>query len=121
MTNTTEQGSFFEEMAGSYLRKKGLKLWTKNFRHRQGEIDLIMRHGTTLVFVEVRYRKQNSFGSAEESITQRKQQSIRSTAEYFLMKKKLWDTPCRFDVITIKPSKLMFRTYDINWIISAFD
>lgn len=121
MINTTTQGSFYEEMAGKYLEKKGLKPLTKNFRHRQGEIDLIMRHNSTLVFVEVRYRKQNSFGSAEESITQRKQQSIISTAKYYLMQQKLWDTPCRFDVVTIKPSNLIFRTHDINWIISAFD
>ncbi|UZE95571.1 YraN family protein [Alkalimarinus alittae] len=120
MSNTTEQGSFYEEMAHRYLQKQGLTLLEKNFRHRQGEIDLIMRHDNTLVFVEVRYRKQDFFGSAEESITYRKQQSIISTANYFLMKKKLWDTSCRFDAITIKPSKRPFQSHDINWIVSAF-
>lgn len=120
MTNTTEKGSYYEEMASHYLQKKGLSVLDKNFRHRQGEIDLIMSHNNTLVFVEVRYRKQSTYGSAEESITYRKQQSIVSTANYFLMKQKLWDTPCRFDTITIKPSKLPFRSHDINWIIAAF-
>lgn len=121
MSNTTEQGSYYEEMACLFLQKKRLTFLTKNFRHRQGEIDLIMRQGNTLVFVEVRYRKKDIFGSAEESITYKKQQSIISTANYFLMKNKLWDTACRFDVITIKPSKRPFKTHDINWIVSAFD
>jgi len=121
MTNTTEQGSYFEEMACRHLQKKGLKLLAKNFRHRQGEIDLIMYHDNTLVFVEVRYRKIATYGSAEESITHRKQQSIISTANYFLMKKKLWDSPCRFDTITIMPSKRPLKSHDINWIISAFN
>ncbi len=120
MINTTEQGSYYEEVASRYLQKKGLTLLAKNFRHRQGEIDLIMRHDNTLVFVEVRYRKLSAYGSAEESITYKKQQSIISTANYFLMKKKLWDTPCRFDAVAIKPSKLPLKSHDINWIISAF-
>ena len=42
MTNTTEQGSYFEEMACRHLQKNGLKLLAKNYRHRQGEIDIIM-------------------------------------------------------------------------------
>jgi putative endonuclease len=121
MSNTTEQGSYYEEMACLFLQKKGLTLLAKNFRHRQGEIDLIMRQDHTLVFVEVRYRKKDFFGSAEESITYRKQQSIISTAKYFLMKNKLWDSACRFDAITIKPSKQPFKTHDINWVVSAFE
>lgn len=121
MTNTTEQGSYYEELANRYLQKKGLTLLARNFRHRQGEIDLIMYHDKTLVFVEVRYRKITAYGSAEESITYRKQQSIISTANYFLMKNKLWDSPCRFDVITIKPSKRPFKSHEFNWITSAFN
>ncbi|MFD2229275.1 YraN family protein [Alkalimarinus sediminis] len=120
MSNTTKKGAHYEELAYRYLQRKGLSLLEKNFHHRQGEIDLIMRQGETLVFIEVRYRKASAYGSAEESITYRKQQSIISTANYFLMKKKLWDNPCRFDVITFKPSKHPFKAHDINWITAAF-
>ena len=119
--NTTKQGAYYEEIASQFLKANGLTLLAQNFRHRQGEIDLLMHQDQTLVFVEVRYRKQSAFGSAEESITYRKQQSIISTANYFLMQKKLWDTPCRFDAIAIKPSKSLLRKYNINWIVSAFD
>lgn len=121
MSNTTQKGSFYEDIAKDFLQKRGLTLLSRNFRHRQGEIDLIMRHGGTVVFVEVRYRKQDSHGSAEESITYRKQKSIISTANYFLMKNKLWDTPCRFDVLTIKPSNKVLQSHEINWIMAAFD
>lgn len=121
MTNSTQQGAYYEELASRYLQKKGLTLLEKNFRHRPGEIDLIMQHNDTLVFIEVRFRKKHYFGSAEESITNKKQQNIITTANYFLMKNKLWDTPCRFDTITIKPSKTPFKAHDINWITSAFN
>lgn len=121
MTNTTRTGAYYEEIAARYLKKKGLSVVDRNFRHRQGEIDLIMQHHESLVFVEVRYRKKSNFGTAEESITHKKQQNIISTANYFLMKKKLWDVPCRFDTITIKPSEHIFQSHNINWIISAFN
>jgi putative endonuclease len=118
---TTKKGTYYESMAAKYLQRKGLYELGRNFRHRRGEIDLIMRHIDTLVFVEVRYRKQSGFGSAEESITYRKQQSIISTANFYLTQKKLWEMPCRFDVVTIKPSNYPLKSYDINWITSAFN
>ena len=118
---TTKKGTYYESMAAKYLQKKGLYELNRNFRHRRGEIDLIMRHADTLVFIEVRYRKQSGFGSAEESITYSKQQRIISTANFYLTQKQLWNIPCRFDVVTIKPSKGPLRDYDINWITSAFN
>ncbi len=62
---TTKKGTYYESMAAKYLQKKGLYELNRNFRHRRGEIDLIMRHADALVFIEVRYRKQSGFGSAE--------------------------------------------------------
>ncbi len=121
MPSRTSTGLFYEEMAAVFLKKKGLKEIIRNFRHRTGEIDLIMQHQETVVFVEVRYRYQNTYGSAEESITPQKQQKIISTANFYLTRQKLWDNPCRFDTVTIKPSKHPFKQYDINWIISAFN
>ena len=117
---TTKKGAYYESIAAKHLQKKGLHELYRNFRHRRGEIDIIMRDLDTLVFVEVKYRKQNRFGSAEESVTFRKQQSIISTANFYLAQKKLWDIPCRFDVVTITPSKHLLKDYDINWITSAF-
>ena len=118
---TTKKGAYYESMAAKYLKNKGLNELHRNFRHRRGEIDLVMRDVDTLIFVEVKFREQDSFGSAEESVTYKKQQSIISTANYYLTQKRLWNIPCRFDVVTIRPSKHLIKDYDINWITSAFN
>ncbi|MCG8083044.1 MAG: YraN family protein, partial [Candidatus Thiodiazotropha taylori] len=64
-----QQGEAAEQLAVDYLSRRGLKLVTRNFRCKVGEIDLIMREKRTLVFVEVRYRQSDDYGSALESIT----------------------------------------------------
>ena len=63
---------------------QGLSLLTRNFRSRLGEIDLIMDDGQSLVFVEVRYRRGNAFGSGAESVNRRKQARITACAQHYL-------------------------------------
>jgi putative endonuclease len=121
MTTSKSIGSHYETIAAKYLQKKGLTEIVKNYHCKRGEIDLIMKHGSTLVFIEVRFRRKNNFGSAEESITYHKQKKIISTASHFLSQKNLWDTPCRFDAVTIKPKLHPLKGHEINWIISAFN
>ena len=70
------KGLLYEKIAKQFLEQAGLKTITANFRSRFGEIDLIMRDGRTLVFVEVRFRKTISHGSAEESVTHAKQRKM---------------------------------------------
>ena len=96
-------GKRAENYALNYLKQQGLKLLEKNFYCRHGEIDLILKDQDTLVFVEVRYRKNNHYGHAFETINKRKQHKIITTARYYLHKHKLTESICsRFDIISIE-------------------
>ncbi|MBU0648855.1 YraN family protein [Patescibacteria group bacterium] len=77
-------GKWGEETAASFLMKKGYKLIDKNWRARPGEIDLVMRHGPTLVFVEVKTRSTKDFGYPEEALSEEKMEHLGAAAEEFL-------------------------------------
>ena len=95
-----ELGSFGEERAARYLRRKGYRIVERNFRCRQGEIDLIARRGKYLVFVEVKLRKDDRFGAAREFVTPAKQARILAAAGLYLAgAEEQWQP--RFDVIEI--------------------
>lgn len=101
-------GSGYEEVAAAYLRKEGYQILEKNFRDRQGEIDLIARDGIFLVFVEVKYRKDRERGYPQEAVTPKKQRTIRKTALYYLYTHGLGEeTPCRFDVVAILGDEIL--------------
>ncbi len=107
------KGEAAEALAGRWLQNRGLTLVEKNYRCKSGEIDLIMRDGETLVFVEVRYRSHTGFGSAVDSVTPAKQQKLFHSAQRYLQ--QLGHTPaCRFDIIGID------RENRIQWIRNAF-
>lgn len=115
-------GRYAEQWACHYLRQQGLTLVTRNFRCRTGEIDLVMRDGNQLIFVEVRYRRNKTHGSAEESIDRRKQARVVRCAEYFLQRMApLADLPARFDVVTLTESKSRNDMFETRWIRNAFD
>jgi putative endonuclease len=93
-------GDAFEERACAHLRRAGLRLVERNFHTRFGEIDLIMRDRDTLVFVEVRFRRSNSFGDARASVSASKRQRLIRAAEGFLAAHpELAAMPCRFDIV----------------------
>lgn len=96
-----------EDLAADYLIKQGSKILERNYRQRCGEIDIIARDGKTLVFIEVKTRRSNTFGSPFDAITPKKQQQIATTAKDYLCRKKLFNKPARFDVIgvTLLPGK----------------
>lgn len=102
--NTKAIGSKFEQLALNFLLNKGLKLICKNFTIKGGELDLIMQENNTIVFIEVRYRKNKNFGSALESVNYYKQQKLQNCAEAFLQKhnQSLENTACRFDVVAFE-------------------
>lgn len=103
-----------EARAESYLAKSGLRLVERNFLCKLGEIDLIMRDGATLVFVEVRFRKNARFGSALETVNINKQRKIVSAAQFYLRTHRTVTNPAvRFDVVGITGD-------DIQWVPSAF-
>lgn len=100
--NNRQTGGKYERLIAEYLEKQGMKILEANYRCRSGEIDLVAADGRFLVFVEVKYRKNRSMGSALEAVTLRKAAQVRRTAEYYLFEKRLpEDTPCRFDAAAV--------------------
>jgi putative endonuclease len=102
-----------EDVACRYLEGRGLRLVTRNHRCRHGEIDLVMRDGDTLVFVEVRYRRSQRFGSAADSVDVRKQRRLTAAAGHYLQRHPT-PLPCRFDVLAIGAGDR------VDWIRHAF-
>ena len=104
-------------MARRYLERRGLRCHTENYRCRWGEIDLVMEDddGTTLVFVEVRYRAGLRFGGAAASIDRRKQRRICHAAADFMARQRGESRACRFDVVALGPDER------IDWITAAFE
>jgi putative endonuclease len=94
-------GTEGEKEALKFLERKGYKIVEKNFRSSFGEIDIIMKHGEELVFIEVRSRTDNSFGEPYETVNIKKQNKLYKLAEHYLNLKELQDMPCRFDVISL--------------------
>lgn len=90
-----------EKEALSFLEKKGYEILEKNFRCVLGEIDIIMKHGEELVFIEVRSRTDTFFGEPYETVNMKKQNKLYKLAEYYLNLKELDDISCRFDVLSL--------------------
>ena len=105
LSNKRSQGSLYEQKARAYLETQGLKFIAANQTFKCGELDLVMADGDTVVFVEVRQRKSNRFGSAVESIDYRKQQKWINAANIWLFTKRnqsLDTAKCRFDVVAFE-------------------
>lgn len=117
MIQTGINGIRGENLALKYLEQRGLRIIERNYYSRFGEIDLIMRDGETLVFVEARYRKSQKFGGALASVDAKKQKKLRRTAECYLQHTKSHDSPCRFDILCISGS---LDKPSIDWITNAF-
>jgi len=114
------KGKVAEEIACSHLKQNGLKLIDKNFYSRYGEVDLIMQDQDTLVFIEVRYRKNLDYGGALESVTPAKQKKIQTTALYY-MQKKGSEHNSRFDVVALTGNDINNQNkLSIEWIKNAF-
>lgn len=102
-----------EQRARTYLESAGLYFVSNNFRCHGGEIDLIMRSNDTLVFVEVRYRRNKQFGGAAASVTTTKQRRLRLAARTYLQRFRI-SMPSRIDVISMNGP-------EIEWIINAIE
>jgi len=96
--NNRATGSYYETKVAAFLEKQGMTILEQNFRCRTGEIDLIARDGSYLVFIEVKFRKSAFAGYALEAIDKSKAARIRTPAASYLYSHKLpEETPCRFD------------------------
>lgn len=111
----TKPGHTAEDIARRHLESKGLTLVERNFRSRFGEIDLIMRDGDVLVFVEVRLRRHRDFGGAASSVTGHKQAKLIKTANLYLSRLKSLPA-CRFDVVALGS----LEPLNLEWIQHAF-
>lgn len=90
-----------EELAAAFLREKGFRIVEINYRCQGGEIDLICEDRQTLVFVEVKTRSATRRGEPGEAITRSKRARLVKAAARYLTSKKLWEKPCRFDLVSI--------------------
>lgn len=107
-----------ETLAQEFLVDQGLLFVKANFRLRIGEVDLIMKDGETLVFVEVKYRSSERFGTSLEQVTPSKIQKIKRVAQAYVQRQNV-DVPyVRFDVVGINPSATGYR---FNWVKGAFE
>ena len=111
--NANNKGLAAEQLAETYLISQGLKTKSRNYHCRYGEIDLIMQAPETLVFVEVRLRKNKHFGSAGDSITPQKQQKLLLTAQHYLQQHG--EQACRVDVVLLTGLSID----QIEWVKNA--
>ena len=117
--NNKNSGGAAEKQAAHWLTQQGLALIDRNFRCRQGEIDLIMEDGDTVVFTEVRWRSHNHYGGALASVDHHKQRRLILAAQHFLARHpQHHDRPCRFDVLGMEPDDDGSVRY--QWIQNAF-
>lgn len=110
--NTRAKGMHYEQLAEQYLQAQGLLAVSRNYNCKYGEIDLIMREQNTLVFVEVKYRKNNRFGGAIAALSQSKIQKLRRSIYHYLECNKLQNSLVRIDFIAIEG----LSSDNIKWI-----
>lgn len=103
-----------EETAVKILKKQGYKIIERNFRTKMGEIDIIAMDGEYTCFVEVRLRKNNDYGSPADTIDARKRRRIMNTAKYYAQKKRIYDSPMRFDAVLINADSFGEELSNIN-------
>ncbi len=120
MSDRRVLGSWGEDRAALYLRMRGYRILERNFRCRQGEIDIIAARGGIVAFVEVKLRKNADFAEAREFVTYAKQRRIITSAEIWLSRSGCQLQP-RFDVIEIyAPAGPETRRPDIRHLPDAF-
>ncbi|MBE5873276.1 MAG: YraN family protein [Lachnospiraceae bacterium] len=112
--NKRKTGAEREEQAAKYLTEHGMRIVERNYRNRQGEIDIIGYHENFLVFVEVKYRNTYDKGSALSAVTAHKQMQICKVADFYRYQHKLGErTAVRYDVVAIQGKEVI-------WIKNAF-
>jgi putative endonuclease len=96
-----ELGRAGEAAAEEHLRRLGCTILARNYRCRGGEIDLVVSDGATIVFVEVKTRKSQAYGSPLEAVDPRKQHRLAVAAHHFILSRRCGGHPARFDVIGV--------------------
>ena len=97
--NIYQLGIFYEWRAARYVKKRGYRILKKRYRAANGEIDLICRDGSTIVFLEVKARPSGRIGAGVSAVNADKRRRLRAAAAVYLRTHKLNSAPCRFDII----------------------
>lgn len=100
--NRREIGRLGERLAARYLDSIGYRVLQRNFRCPLGEIDIIAQDGETLVFVEVRTRTGDTYGTALESLTFEKLDRLKRLALYYIQAERGGEVPCRIDLVAVE-------------------
>ena len=111
-----ENGRAGEDLACSLLEENGLRVLERNVRFRDGEIDLIALDGATLVFVEVKWRRNDARGAPAEAVTPKKRERVIRAARRWLAENPGRAAAVRFDVVAIRD-----EPPQVDWIRGAFD
>ncbi len=114
--NSREKGLYYEKLAEQHLILHGLIAIERNYLCKYGELDLIMRDGQTLVFVEVKFRKNTQRGGANYALSTQKQQRLRRTISHYLANKKIVNQTMRIDYVAITGEK----NSNINWFKNIY-
>ncbi len=118
VTDRRSLGAAIEAAARDHLVDAGLRPVAANANYRLGELDLVMLDGTTLVFIEVRYRRDDRFGGGAASVDFRKQRKLVRAAQLFLQRHPRYaDGPCRFDVVEADGDP---AAPQLRWLRDAF-
>ena len=107
-----------EDLACRELQQRGYAILERRYRSRVGEIDIVARQGEVTVFVEVKARGGGEFGGGAAAVTPAKQRTITRVALDYIARRRLFDRPCRFDVVVIDTSS---GTPAVEVIANAFD
>ncbi len=110
-------GKAGEDRAAKFLTGQGYRILERNYRTRNGEIDLIALHQGILAFIEVKTRTNESFGAPELAVTAQKQRRMVKAALGYIKYKNLHQVPCRFDVVAISTAK----EQELSLIQNAFE
>ena len=112
------RGDAVETAALGFLQQHGLHLLARNAQARGGELDLVMRDGETVVFVEVRYRRSAAFGGGFASVDRNKRRKLVRAAQLYLgPRPRLARLPCRFDVVEASGDP---AAPQLHWMKDAF-
>lgn len=127
ISNKQKIGFEIEQLVKEYLLKQNIIVLQSNYFCKYGEIDLIGSENNILVFIEVRYRKNEDYGGAIASITKTKQSKIIRACKMYLLENNLYDkVECRFDVVVVQNNSKQNNEYDphakknIIWLKNAF-
>jgi putative endonuclease len=90
-----------EDLAAAMMREKGYAILARNWRSKQLELDLVCESGEEIVFVEVKTRGSGAMGRPDQGLDKTKQRRLARAASLFLSEKKLWERPCRFDLVSV--------------------